>query len=257
MAVRCSTVCFHDQLLVPRPSSFEFDISKVSQLPLSVGLPGTASLDNYVVGPNAQAVDAVRALVEGVGPRLLYLWGRSGTGKTHLAQAVCRHVTRTGGRCAFVPFGSDEEFTPALLEGLETVTLACIDDLHCVAGQAGWERALFNLYNEAERTSVRLLLTGSSSISASVFGLQDLRSRFASILAYQLHELDERERETAVRLRAEERGFEIPREVADYLMRRYPRSMHELIGLVEKLDHSTLAAQRRVTIPFVKRLLDV
>jgi len=228
----------------------------VSQLPLSVGLAATFSFDNYVAGLNAQALAAVRALSEATGPRLLYLWGRPGTGKSHLAQAVCQRINQRGARGAFIPLNGGNAITPALLDGLEHVALVCIDDLQCVVGNDAWEKALFNLYNETEHTQTRLLLTGTMSLAAAAFSLPDLRSRLTSGLAFQLRELGDSEREAAVQLRAHERGFEIPQEVVDYLMRRYPRSMHELISLVEKLDHLTLSQHRRVTIPFVKSLLD-
>ena len=228
----------------------------MSQLPLSVGLPGTASFGNYVSGPNTQALGALREWVDGTGPRVLFLWGSQGTGKTHLVEAVCRQLRKIGQPVAFVPLGGVDDIDPALLEGLEATPFICIDNLDGVLGRQPWEHALFNLYNEAERTHSRLLLTGATSTATLSFGLEDLRSRIAAALTFQLRTLDESDRERAVQMRARERGFEIPQDVADYLMRRYPRSMHELIDLVEKLDHSTLAAQRRVTIPFVKSLLD-
>jgi len=75
-------------------------------------------------------------------------------------------------------------------------------------------------------------------------------------MVLQLRDLDDGQRRRAVQLRARSRGFEIPDDVAEYLLRRQRRDLPTLMRLVERLDHSTLAAKRRVTIPFVKTLLD-
>ena len=227
----------------------------MSQLPLEIGLSDPPSLQNYLSGPNAEALTALDSVVSGTGPRLLYLWGRPGTGKTHLLHAVCRALGSRRHGFAFVPL-LDPTVVPEMLDGLESAELIVIDDLQSVAGRSPWERALFRLYNESERLQRRWLVAGAANLPALDFGLADLRSRLAAGLSIQLRELSDSEREQALRCRAEQRGFELSAEVVEYLMRRYPRGMHELVGLVERLDRSSLAAGRRVTVPFVRNLLD-
>ena len=227
----------------------------MAQLSLPVGLSASASLHNYVVGPNAEAVSAVEDFTAGVGSRLLHLWGRPGTGKTHLAHAVCRRQIDTGVSAAYVPL-SDRQLSPKLLENLAAVAVICLDDVHLIAGHAEWERALFRFYNETESQQSRLLLTSDRRVDGLGLVLGDLASRLSSALGFQLRELDDPCREQVFRSRAQEQGFVISDEVVDYVMRRHSREMSDLIQLIERLDRSTLEAGRRVTVPFVKSLLN-
>lgn len=226
----------------------------MTQLPLGVGLPGTLSLENFLAGANAEALGAVQDFCNGRGARLLYLWGPAGSGKTHLTRAACRYL---GARAevVYVPLAHTEPVPPPVFDNPEGVAALGLDDLQAVVGRRQWELALFRLYNETERSGTRLLLTARANPQALAFGLEDLRSRLSSGLVIQLKPLTEPEREAVFRFRARERGFDIPPDVVDYLMRRYPRGMHELMALLDSLDHSTLAAGRRVTIPFVKSVL--
>ena len=226
------------------------------QLPLGLGLRDGATLENFVCGPNGEALGAVEALAAGTGERLVYLWGERGTGKTHLVQALCRDVMRHDEPVGHVPMHFVEEFDPTLLAGLERLPLVCIDDVDAVAGVQSWEQALFHLYNSAEESGTRLLVTGRLGPRSAGFSLPDLASRWATGLVLQLRLLDDVDRCTVLQRRAAERGFQLSDEVATFLIRRHRRDMHSLLELLDRLDWSALAAKRRLTIPFVKSLLD-
>ena len=58
------------------------------QLALDIGPPAEPAFDNYVAGPNAEALERVRSLAAGgLGEAIVYLWGEPGSGRTHLLQA--------------------------------------------------------------------------------------------------------------------------------------------------------------------------
>lgn len=228
----------------------------MAQIPLRVELRTSASLASFVAGRNREAAYAVADVVAGRGERVVLLWGGPGVGKTHLLEAACRELGPASGATTLLPLSTDEGLRPDFLAGLEHLSLICIDDVHVVAGDAAWEQALFDLYNRAEQADSRLLISTARRVLDLRFELPDLQSRLASVVAFQLRELDDEERHTALRARARERGFEIPSDVATYLLRRRSRDMHSLMALVDCLDQSTLAEQRSVTIPFVKQLLD-
>jgi DnaA family protein len=86
-------------------------------------------------------------------------------------------------------------------------------------------------------------------------GLPDLVSRLGWGPVFQLSALTDIEKRGALQLRAHRRGLEMGDEVADYLLKRCPRDMDSLFNLLNRLDHASLAAQRRLTIPFVRQLL--
>lgn len=227
------------------------------QLPLGIGLREGPTFANFLSDAAPEAAAALRALAVTGGPGRIYLWGAPGCGRTHLLEAACREAARGGTPVVYVPLARAGEFEPGVLTGLEHLGLVCIDDLHAVAGDTPWEEAVFHLCNRSERGAAGLVVAGARAPAALELGLPDLASRLAAATVFHLRPLDEAGRCRAMQLRARERGFEIPDEVARYLLRRQPRDMHTLMGLVERLDRSTLAAQRRVTVPFVKRLLGV
>jgi DnaA family protein len=61
----------------------------------------------------------------------------------------------------------------------------------------------------------------------------------------------------ALRLHAQQRGIELPDDVANFLLRRLPRDMHSLCDFLDELDLASLTAQRRITVPFVSHILSL
>jgi len=217
------------------------------QLPLRLQLRDSATFDNFHDEGNELALQALRA----GGGDSLYLWGPAGCGKSHLLQAACHAAPGA----VYLPLGGIAGAQPAIFEGLEAIPVVAIDDLGLVAGAADWEAALFHLYNRIREAGGRLLLAAEGSPAALGFRLPDLVTRLGWGLVFRLQPLGDAGRRRALQLLARHRGFELPDEVADYLLRRQPRDMNSLFALLERLDEASLAAQRRLTIPFVRGLL--
>jgi DnaA family protein len=141
-----------------------------------------------------------------------------------------------------------------MLEGLEALSLVCIDDVDTIAGDAAWEAALFHLFNRVRERGARIVIAGSASPRALGLGLPDLATRLAWGLVFQLHPLGDEEKAQALQLRARGRGMEMPEAVARYLLQHHARDMAALFALLERLDRASLAAQRRLTVPFVREI---
>ncbi len=218
------------------------------QLALDIGLRDSARFENYTVGANAEAVACLRA----AGEPFVYLAGAPATGRTHLLQAACHAAGRDA---VYVPLDQHADLAPAMLEGLEHYPLVCLDDVDAVAGEADWETALFHLYNRVREAGGRLLVAAAEAPNAAGFALADLRSRLGWGPVFRLKPLADADRLGALQQRARYRGLDLPEEVGEYLLRRSPRDMASLFALLERLDRASLAAQRRLTIPFVRSLL--
>lgn len=226
------------------------------QLPLGLRLRDSATFDGFIPGDNAAAVDSLRSLAQGGEPPMLYLWGAPGTGRTHLLQAACHHAAGCGRTAAYVPLADADQLTPELLEGMERQALVCLDDVDAVAGQPPWEEALFSLFNRLREVGGHLAVAAAAPPAHAGFRLPDLVSRLSWGAVFHLHELDDAAKSKALVARARARGMEMPAQVAQYLLRHCPRDMRALFALLERLDASSLAAQRRLTIPFVKQVLE-
>lgn len=230
------------------------------QLALNLRLRDASSFENYSVARNREAVERLQRAVRSLSnaPQApaswLYLCGEPGTGKTHLLEAACRAAQEQGHAPLYVPLADKASLTTALLEDVEQVPLVCVDDVDAIAGDASWEAALFALYEHLRAHGGMLILAARSSPAAIGLKLADLATRLAAGLVYQLQPLSDAEKIAALRLRAQRRGLEMTEEVANYLLTRFPRDMHSLFALLDKLDTATLAAQRRLTIPFLRGL---
>ncbi len=219
------------------------------QLPLGVRLRADALFDSYAPGPNGEALAALRG--EGRAP--LWLWGAQGTGKTHLLQAAC---AARGAGAAYFPLDRAAALPPDALQGFEGSALVCLDDADQVAGDPDWERALFRLFNEAAEHGTRLVFAARAAPRAVDWRLPDLASRATACVVYQVRELDDADRAAALKLHAARRGLDLPAETADYLLRRLPRDLKSLIAVLDALDEASLSAQRRLTVPFIREILE-
>ena len=226
-----------------------------AQLPLGLKLRDGATFANFLAGPNAAAVDAVRGCADGDGERFVYLAGPAGAGKSHLLQAACRLAGEAGGACAYLPLA--EVPAPEALEGLEVLDLVCLDDFQVVAGRRPWEEAVFHFFNRWWEGRGRLVVAAQGRPAELGLGLADLRSRMEWGLGCGLRVLDDGSKIEALRLRARARGLDLPDEVGRYLLRRLPRDLGALFDVLDRLDDASLVAQRRLTVPFIKEVLGV
>jgi DnaA family protein len=224
-----------------------------AQLALNLRLRDRSSFDNYCPGSNREALNGLRRIAEGV-PGILYLWGEPATGRTHLLEAACRRAQERGGAPAYLPLREVSPLGPGVLEGLERAVLVCLDDLDAVAGRSEWERALFGFWEARRAAGGAIVVAASVSPTRLGVGLPDLVTRLASATVYQLKPLDDEQKLSALRERARARGFELGEEAARYLLARYPRDLHSLFVLLDRIDAAALERQRRVTIPFLRSL---
>jgi len=227
--------------------------SVADQLPLAIGLEDNARFSTFFAGPNEIAVRHVSSLVRERVP-VTWIWGPQGSGKSHLLQAASAEAAEQGLKTSYIPLGNTEASKPAILENCVNRDLVCIDDLQVVAGNNSWELALFELFNGLSENGGAMLVAADASPQATPIGLDDLGSRLSWGPTFRLQSLSDGERIEALRLRARHRGLELPDEVGEWLIKRVPRDMNSLYRLLDTLDTESLAAGRRLTVPFVRSI---
>ncbi len=227
------------------------------QLTLGVGLKDDATFDNFFPGANTQIINILKETAENKGEKIIYLYGSGGQGCTHLLQAVCLSAFDHHQRAVFIPLSHRQDLSPALFDGLEALDLICIDDLHRIIGDRTWEEAFFHLFNRIRDAQKNLVITSRVPPKALDATLPDLISRLTSGIVFQLHELSDAEKCDAFIMRAERRGMTLPADVAKFILTHCPRHMTTLFSVLDTLDNMSLAAQRKLTIPFVKSVLQM
>ena len=197
----------------------------MKQLLLDIKPAAAPSLQNFVVGRNAEAIASLNAaLSQQNQPKFIYLWGESGSGKSHLLSAC----EATGARV--------------------------MDDVHLLNNDA--QIALFNTYNQLKEAG-NILITAGLHAPTQMDLRDDLATRLAWGLVYQLHPLNDDEKATALKQHAKERGMKLPDEVADYCLRYLRRDLPTLMATLDALDEWSLTTQKPITLPMLRKLLQL
>lgn len=228
----------------------------MEQLPLGVRLRTASSFSSFHPGDNAALLAALEARARAPGLPPLWVWAAPGAGRSHLLQAACARAGERARRAGFLPLAESWP-TPALLAGFETLDLVCLDDLDRVAASPDWQIALFALYNDLAERGGNLVMSAAVPPQALAVALPDLASRFAAALVWQLRPLAEQDQSQALKARAQTLGIDLNDETLQYLQRRLPRELATLCNALDRLDAAALAQQRRLTVPFVRAVLEL
>jgi DnaA family protein len=191
------------------------------QLALEISPAPQPTLDNFVPGDNAELLARLRELRAGRFPEsVLYVWGEAGAGKSHLMQA-----------CA---------------------AAGPVDDVERLDEAA--QVALFNRINGVRESGGTVLAAGNAP-PAQLPLREDLRSRLAWGLVYQLRPPSDEERARFLRAEADRRGMRLPEEVVAYLLTRMRRDLRSLTAVIDQLDRYSLETKRHVTLPLLREAL--
>ena len=224
------------------------------QLSLPLRLHRGLGFSNFEAGRNSELVARLQSVSLGGGGQL-YFWGEAGSGRTHLMQATLEKAQGAGLQVCYLPCTELLSLPTTILQGLETQALVLVDDLDALAGMSAWEEALFHLYNRLQESNVTLVLSAKGPPVAIGLELDDLKSRLAAGEVFRIRPLLEDELVRLFCLRAGERGLVVTPEVGRYVISRVERTAAATMSLLDRLDNAALSEARRLTIPFVKQIL--
>ena len=203
----------------------------MKQLLLDIQPAPVPSLENFVPGRNTEALFSLLQAATGKGEsRFIYLWGTAGSGKSHLLRA-CEDLARQHG-----------------------IRLVTADNVQRLSDDAQID--LFNTYNRLREEGGVLIAAGEAA-PMQMHLRDDLATRLAWGLVYQLHPLSDAERAQALTAHALERGMKLPDEVVDYCLRHLRRDLPTLMATLDALDEWSLTAKRPVTLPLLRQLLQL
>ena len=227
------------------------------QLPFDFSISEKFTFNNFLVSHrNAELAGLVQQF-ESYEEPVAFIWGSEGAGKSHLLQAVCHDQEDKGGlQALYLPMQKIRIFGPEVFNSLHHMDLICLDDFHEVAGDRDWEETLFAFFNRSREAGVRLLVTATNSPRGLTFALPDLASRMSWGVTYQLHELKDDDKLAALDRRARDKHMPMPTEVLNYIFTRHARDLQSLLDVMDTLDQLSLAEKRRLTIPFVKKVMN-
>lgn len=227
-----------------------------TQLTLKLSPSEIYQLDNFLF-----AEKRLHQAVEEFCPPLrelpfLYLCGETGTGKSHLTLAIASFCEQAKHSVAYLNLNElKTTVSPESLASLISAEIIFFDDLEAVASDTAWEEALFHAFNAIRLAEKQVVIATLHTPTQLLITLPDLRSRLATGLVFQLPQMQDALKQRALILQAQSRGVILAEEVSQYLLRHYGRDMPSLMAVLNKLDKASLQAQRRLTIPFVREVM--
>lgn len=183
------------------------------------------------------------------------VYGPAGSGRSHLLQALCH--SEPGAETRSIYLTELQRLDPEVIKDLEAFSLICLDDVDRVLGEPKWEEGLFHLLNGCKDRQSKVVLGVNQPVALLEVQLPDLKSRLNAAFAIEADALTDEQRISAMQLRANHWGFDLPYEVADFILKRSPRDMTALMDNLKRLELETLREHRKVTIPFAKQTLQL
>ena len=226
----------------------------MKQIALDIGLATDPTLESFFAGPN-ELVQQHLGLWVGENtsaatrsPVPTYLWGMSGSGKTHLLKAV-REALREQG--AVVGWLDASTLEPDPFS--EAWAAVLLDDVQLYSPVQ--QHAAFNWFINAQ-THQRWVLGAGDAPPASLKVREDLRTRLSWGHVFGLKVLSEPERRSVLRQAADARGVFLSDEVMDFMLTRFSRDLGSLMELLDLIDAYALQTKRAITVPLIRSMMD-
>lgn len=226
------------------------------QLPLAFEFRANQTFDDFFPGANHEIIVHLQRCIADPGEQQIFLWGKPGQGKTHLLQACCHQAQSQNLSSFYFNLANEKLPEPSMLTGLDEYDVVCFDNIERIAGHAAWELAFFNFFNQHRDHGHKLIVSASSAPNDIAVQLPDLKTRLNWGLTLKIQPLTDSDRIAALIFKADQMGFEIAPQAGRFLLTHYARDPASLWALLEKLDKASLAAKRKLTIPFLKQILE-
>ncbi|SJM91812.1 ATPase regulatory factor involved in DnaA inactivation [Crenothrix polyspora] len=226
------------------------------QIPLDFEFRANKTFADYFPAANQEVVSHLQRCVAGMGEQQIFLWGHAGQGKSHLLQACCHAMQQRGLRSFYYDLSPRNLNDIDLFTGLDDYDLVCLDNIEHIAGKSDWELAFFNFFNRQRDLVRKLILSASSPPTQINIRLPDLKTRINWGLTLKLQPFSDPDQIAALIFKADKMGFDLSTSAGHFLLTHYHRDLESLWTLLDTLDRASLIAKRKLTLPFLKQILN-
>jgi len=262
-----NTIYLNKQLSGGLKNPFE---RTVNRLQIDSQLNPVYTMESFIEGScNRLAKSAGMAIAKNPGgtafnPLLIY--GGSGLGKTHLAQAIGLEVKQNFPEKVVLYVSTNlfqTQFTEAVRKNeindfmhfYQLIDVLILDDIHELAGKTATQNTFFHIFNHLQQLGKQLILT-SDKAPAELSGIEDrLLSRFKWGLTAKVERPDYELRRNILMNKVVHDGLAIPEPVIDYIARNVTDNVRDLEGIIVSLMAHATIFNREVDIDLADRVL--
>jgi chromosomal replication initiator protein len=258
-------------LLNDQPIKNPFIIPGIKKVHVNPQLNSMYTFNNFVEGDcNRLGRSAGYAVANNPGKTAfnpLFIYGGTGLGKTHLAQAIGIEVKNRFPEKTVLYVSANKfitQFSDAtkknerndFLHFYQMIDVLIIDDVHEFAGKEKSQDTFFHIFNHLHQTGKQLILT-SDRPPIELNGLSKrLISRFKWGLSAELQAPEYNTRLAILKQKIYNDGIELPDEVIEYIASNISNNIRELEGaLITLLAQSTLN-RKIITSDLAKSIID-
>jgi DnaA family protein len=224
----------------------------MNQLGLPFALNAKMLWRNFIGDKNQQILEFLSGLFAQQSSSVVYVYGAQSSGKTHLLQGCAFKALEKSLKVAYIDFKQD--MPSRVLDNLEDNDWVCIDNVDSL--EEDQQQELFDLYNRASNTSVKLIISGKT-LPSELNLFKDLKTRLSLATIFSLETLDDHSKKRIIQQQMDERNLKIDHKIYDYLFKHYSRDLADLLNAINQLDKASLQQKNNITIPLVKQVLDI
>jgi DnaA family protein len=227
----------------------------IEQYPLHFEFRANQTFDDFFAGANQPILDDLKQCVLGHGEQQIFLWAKTGQGKSHLLQSCCHFAQAHEHSSFYFDLARYRLHNPAIFLGLDDYEVVCVDNVDAIIGLTKWEQALSAFMQRHYERGHRLILSATNLPNHMRLKTSNVKANLGWGLMVQLKTLVNTSSVDALIFRADAMGLEISPQVGRFLTIQHQDELEGLWRLLEKLDRASLSAKRKLTVPFLKQLL--
>ncbi len=225
------------------------------------------TFENFIVGPfNELSHAAAYAVAENPGTvyNPLFIYGKVGLGKTHLLQSIGNEVKSSSKKVKYIPA---QEFITGVVNGIrkgqmesfkekyKDIDVLIIDDIQFLSGKEKTQEEFFHTFNDLYEKNKQIILSSDRPPKSIRALTERLRSRFEGGMIADINFPDFETRLAILKTKAQEKEFNIPEEISEYIAENIQKNIRELEGALNKLVAHHKLTGRKITLEESKKVL--
>ena len=222
----------------------------MNQLGLPISLDTSMLLESFVA--NQELLRSINQLFLDEKSSEVFIYGASGQGKTHILQGAVLKALEMDKNAVYID--CSESFPEHILDLVDQIDFISFDNVHLISSEN--QEVFFDLYNRARQTQIFILVSGDS-LPSDLEVMKDIKTRLSLAAVYKLEELNDELIMSVIDSQMSQRNLSVNSNVYEYLFKNYSRDLKVLLSTLNDLDKASLQAKKPISIPFVKKFLEL